>query len=317
MSRLAARYSSPSQPEFDSLTLAFESAFKERSLPLPGPPVTRAVDMTATTQVSTEYAQEIKDELAKAAALPDVHARDSAYQTLALKAAANGDIGRAEEIAAKISDEDVRRFISVQLYGPSVKKATGESDWALAQNLAAKIADPLTRALAFDYIAQAMLTAKASKQDVIDLYNAVLAKLYNEFVTERVVKATLVLAKSLYGIDREQGREAVRSFAYVLNKLNNKVETIEESPVEASLNTWMRQSGYGLKPDEILNLPDMVTATFEELAAHDVDAALGISLKINHRGMYALSQLAISNALLKQSERKSVAAEPRKPLHQP
>jgi hypothetical protein len=314
LSRLAARYASPSQLEFDSLNLAFENAFKERSLPLPGPPVTRTVNMTTATQVSTDYAQEIKDEVARVAAIPDTYARNSAYQPLVLKAAANGDIGLAEEIAAKISDDALRRFISVQIYGPVIKKAISEADWSRAQTLAAKIADPLTRALAFDSIAQAMLTAKVNSQEVSDLYNAVIAKLYNEFATERTVKAILILAGSLSHVDREQGREAVKTFAYALNRLSNKDEVIEESPLEASLSTWMRRGNNALSPDEALNLPDLVTATFEEMASHDVDAALGVSLRINHHGLYAMSQLAVSKVLLKQSEKKAVAAESRKSL---
>ena len=58
-----------------------------------------------------------------------------------------------------------------------------------------------------------MLTGKANRPAVIDLYNAALAKLYGDFASERVVKAILLLAKSLYDVDREQGQEAIKSFA--------------------------------------------------------------------------------------------------------
>jgi hypothetical protein len=288
-------------PEFESLIYSFEAIFSQRSLPISGPPGSKMLDVSIIEPARTGDTRNIADALSKIALIRDTEGRDKEYQKLAVKAAVNADARLAEEIMSKISNETVRHDTSSQIYSPLVKKACGESDWSQAQSYAAKILDPLGRALAFDAIAKAMSRTKADKGAIVDTYATALLTLGNEFSTERVAKATLVLARALYRLDPERGLEGIKSFAYVLNKLGIREESLGESAIEPPAAIWVEYTNASLSADEILNLADLVTSSFEEVARHKVDSALSVALGINNWGVYSLAQLAVSKVLLEEA----------------
>ncbi len=308
MRRLAAADFPHWQQEFDNISFVIEELFRERSLSLPGSPRKITVDLSRTSPARPGDTQEITDAAAQVEAVRDPKAIDKEYRNLAVQAAIKADVGLAEKLLSKISDEKLRRETTVSVYSPLVRQALGESDWSQAQKQALKIADPLGRTLAFETIARAMSGSNVKKALVIEIYNTAMAELERDDRTDRVAKAFLLLARSLYPLDMERGLEAVRSCIYVLNRLDEGEEPLQESEIGSALEIWVRRPEPTLKPDEILDLTNLVTNAFEDLARRDVEVALWIAWELRDRGMYSLAQLAISKVLLEEAKKPSDGA---------
>lgn len=286
------------EAEFGSIASVFEAAFAARSLASPGPAAVKTLSVQTTLPAKSGDTSGITEALRKVAQLADPGARDRQYQKLAVEAAFSADAGLAEEIMSKIDSEPARLETTALVYNPLVKKAINESDWSQAQKQASKIRQPLARTLAYDGIAQAMLKAKQDKQTVIGVYTEAETQLDREAPAATVAKAYLMLSKPLYGLDRDRALDAVKSCAYVLNKLDIKDEPLEESGIASSVAAWVRFTDPSLSADEILNLPDLIAAAFEDLARRNSDDALSVAEAIRNEGVYSMAQLAISKVLL-------------------
>ena len=64
---------------------------------------------------------------------------------------------------------------------------------------------------------------------------------------------------------------------------------------------WIQYSDPSFNADEVLNLAELVTTTFAQIAERNTQNALEVTAWINHRGMYALAQLAVIKVLLKKA----------------
>ncbi|HKA18130.1 MAG TPA: hypothetical protein VKN18_07415, partial [Blastocatellia bacterium] len=196
MSELAANKSPAWQQVFDSAVSSFERLFTERSLPVPETPGRRMIDMSTMSPAAAANTQAISDALPRVAAMQDSNKRDREYQQLAAKAAANDDLSLANYILSKINDEQIKRGTTVPVYGPLVRKAIDQSDWSIAQKHAANITDPLSRTIVLDGIGQAMSKSREDKSLLINLYNGALSQLENEWSTEGVAKAFLIVSRA-------------------------------------------------------------------------------------------------------------------------
>jgi hypothetical protein len=217
----------------------------------------------------------------------------------------------AEEILSKIDNEAVRIETTALVYNPLVKKANSESDWSRAREYASKIREPLARTMALVSTADAMSKSKQDKETVAGVYDEASAQLAKEFATERVVKAYLLVARPLFTSDKQRALDAVTSAIYTLNKLAIKDDPVEESPAGPSARAWVRFTDPSLSEDEILNLPDLCAATFQDLARRDSEEALGIAESFRNEGLYSLAQLAVARVLFE--EAKTPDSKHRKP----
>ena len=312
---LAATHYSSEQAEFANIVSTIEAMFTQRSLAVPGPPVVKIVDPSAMNQVRPGDSMEIASALSRVDAINNTKARDKEYRQLAVKAGLKTDLSLAESIVSKIEDDAIRRDTITQLYKPLVLKAIEESTWSYAQTLTLKVQDPLVRTLLFDRIAQAMARAHEDRSLVMDVYRLATTTLDHEDATQPVAKAFLILAKSLWPVDREAGVDAVNSAIAVLNKISRRGEMFEEPSLREAVNSLVNPPNYVLDADDILVLPEMLGDVFREMAKRDANKSVMIADGLAHRGLYSVAHLAISKTLL-EAIRSPESARPRptKPL---
>ncbi|MFY9558272.1 MAG: hypothetical protein WAV47_26470 [Blastocatellia bacterium] len=310
MAREAGRESPYWKQEFDSISLRIATLFKERSLAFPIPPERIAMDMGSLNAASSGNTQETRDSLSRVATMSDPKARNREYQKLAVNAALSADRILAEEIMSKISNDDMRLETATMIYSPLIRAAINDGAWNSAQQLAALIPDPLARTLVFARITQEMAKGGQDKSAVLDAYSLALHKLYRDDPTDRVAKAFLLIAKPLLELDRDRGIDAIRSSAQTVSKISSAEQPLQESAIGSAASTWLRYSDRALSADEVLNLPELVTTTFSEIAGRDAENARDIASWVNHRGMYSLAQLAIIKVLLKEANQPTGDKKP-------
>lgn len=298
MSQVAAASYPQWQVEFDKLIQAFEAILRDRSLSIPGPPPRKLLSVSTMLEVEQGDAQEITSAIPRIGAITNPRDRDKQYQRLAARAGANADMVLAEEILSKIEDGEIRGQTSVMLYSPLVREAIAESNWAQAQKQAINMIEPLGRTLALDSIAQAMNRTVKDKTLIKDVYDLAMARLQREAPSDKVVKGFLILSRSLYQIDAERGLEAIKLSVWALNKLADKDDLLKESPAGSAVAAWVRTPNHLLQADEVLDLSDMVTTAFKDLAKRNADDALSVAAGLSHRGLCSLAQLAIAEYLL-------------------
>lgn len=303
VSYLAQRYSPDWQAAFDEMGLALARVFKERDYALAPGPRTINVDVSTVGPATPSGTWEVSDALRETEKISNPAARDNEYSKLAIEAARRGDTILAEQIMARISGETLQSDTSVAVYQPLAQKAIEDSSWPEAQGLASRIKDPLGRALAFDRIGAAMSAGRAEKRIRIENYGTALASLYRENPTERVAKASLFIARRLYELDSEQGVGAMRHCVSVLNRLAYRDPALEESEIGKLVGMYVPRTEPALNPEELLNLADLLSSAFRQVAVRDAEAALSIALGLAHRGMYSFAQLAVAGALLEEAKR--------------
>lgn len=301
MARVAGRDSTYWKQQFDSISVTIATLFKERSLPFPIPPDRISIDTVSLNAASAGNTQEIRDALLRVGSIKDSKARNREYQKLAVSAATSADKVLAEEIMSRITDDGMRLETSTLVYSPLIRSAIADSTWNQAQQLASLIQDPLARTLVFGRIAQEMAKSGEDKFAIIDAYSMALAKLYRDDPTDRVAKSYLLLAKPLLELDRDRGIGAIRSSSDTMSRISTTEAPVQESVVGTAASTWLRYSDRALLADEVLNLPELVTTTFSEVAGRDPENALDLATWVNHRGMHSLAQLAIIKVLLKEA----------------
>jgi hypothetical protein len=288
--------------EFGEIISVLEEAFTARSLPLPAQPRIMAIDTSSMQSATPGSTLGIEEKAQRVEVVKASQVRDREYQRLAISAALKADGRLAEEFLSKIENEEARRKTTLKVYGPLVRKALGESDWAQAQKYAFKIADPLGRTLVLDRVAGTMSQAGADKQLVKDVYSAAASQLHRDRATEDVVKAFLLLARSLSGRDADEGHEAVNSAIYVINKLTRGGVMPGESEAGYEFSSWISLPST-LSPDDVLDLTEMIGPLFKEIAKRDADDAQSLAFGISHHGLHSLAQLAIASCLLEESGR--------------
>jgi len=293
------------QLEFQDIAYALETMFNERSIPIPGAPRRRMLDVSSLLPATPGDTQEIAAALPRVGTIKDSQARDREYQKLAAKAALNADVGLAGDILSEISDEEIRRETTLTIYSPLVRKAIAEADWLQAQKQAFNILDPLGRTLVLDSIAQAMSRSGEDKLLVMNIYRAAMAQLQREWATEQVAKAFLIVASSLSPLDPEVSLDATKSAVLVLNKVAIKDESMRESVMGSTLVAWVRLPNYSLRPDEVLDIAELIGIAFKEMAKRDIDTALLVADGLAHEGFHSLARLAISKVLLEGANRLS------------
>jgi hypothetical protein len=289
------------QSEFLSTASAFEKMLIDRSATVPPEPRRRMIDVSLLLPATPGDTQEIESALPQVARIPDSQSRDSEYRKLAERAASKANVGLANEILSKISDDAMRQATTVTVYSPLVRKALADSNWSEAQKHAANILDPLGRTLAIDAIAQAMLRSGEEKLAVISLYRFAFDQLVRDWRTEQVAKALLIVAKSLYPLDSEAGIAATKSAVFVLNRLTTDDGGTQEATIGPAVTSWLSISNHSLRADEVLDTSELLGAVLRETAKHDLETALLASNELSHRGLSALARLAISKLLLEQA----------------
>ena len=295
MTAVAANQGGNWSTEFNNLLRAFEEIYSQRSLSLPQAPAVKVVDISKQT-AQTEDTSSLTEEMARLAAARESAARDRSLQRLASDAASRADVALAEESMSKITDEQIRRETTVAVYNPLLRKEIAESNWTRAQRYAGAMADPLGLALAFDRIGQAMIRAREDKASVKTVYGTALFHLNRTDPSEKVVKGLLILAKSLSAIDEKESNEVLRTAISGFNKAA-AAESLEESSLTPALRNLIPAS-YSFAPDEAIDLTNMFTSAFREIAKKDVDEAMFIADGLQHAGMRSLLYLAVSKALL-------------------
>jgi hypothetical protein len=306
MDREAGRDSPYWKQQFDGIRSSILMLFKELSLPLPNPPGRVSLDVSALLAASEGDTTDIRDALFRVRETRDASARDREYQKLAVSAATRADKGLAEEIMSMINDDRVRFETATMVYSPLIRAAIKNSQWGPAQELASLIRDPLARSLVFIGIAEGMTKAGADRLSVTDAYSFALRKFYRDDPTDRLAKAYLLIAGPLLELDRDRGIEAIRSSMHTVDTASTGKQPLEESTIGSATSVWVRYRDTALNADEVLNLPELLTATFTQVAERDTDGALEIASWIKHRGMYSLAELAVVKVLLKQASNHSV-----------
>lgn len=316
MSYLAQRHSPHWQSAFDDIGLALAVVLKERGFLLPSPPRTIEIDPSTAGPARPAGTWEVSDALHETEKINDPKARDDEYSKLAIDAARRGDAVLAEEIMAKIRDERLQRDTSVAVYQPLAQKAIEESSWSEAQRLVSRITDPLGRMIAFERIGRAMSAGQAEKTTRIENYDMALASLYRDDPTERVAKASLFIAALLYELDSDLGVGAMKYCVSVLNRLAYRDPALEESEIGNLVSMYVSLTVPTLNADEVLNLADLLSRAFKQVATRDAEAALSIALGLAHGGMYSFAQLAVAGALLEDTAKprdKALPSRSRRP----
>ncbi|MEW6128601.1 MAG: hypothetical protein AB1757_16295 [Acidobacteriota bacterium] len=290
-----------------NLTVRFK-----RALAQPAPRKNITVDMSVLNSAAEVDTQDIRDEIPRVESMNDVQARDREYQQLATKAAYKADARLAEELMAKITDDEIRKETTLKVYSPLVRKAMDDKNWLLARAYAFKVSDPLGRTLILDTLMQRMAKAGEEKNRIREIYVATLNQLASDEPTDKVAKAFLLIARGQLAIDAELKREAINSAVSVLNGLAKKDEKFAESSIGGVIGTWIRYPEYSYRPDEVLALTDMTAQVFKELAKENPDTAYEISVGITHTGLRALSHLAISKGLMETLAMQPPARQPKK-----
>jgi hypothetical protein len=299
MARQARSFSAYWQQEFENTSLAIERLFSDLSLALPIPPDKIVIDTSQSFSPAIPgVTQDIRDALAKVGLMGSQDARNREYQRLAGSAARSADKSLAEEIMSRISDDAMRHETTTLVYSPLVRTAINDSAWGQAQQLASSIQDPLARTLVFCRIAQEMTKAGQHKSSIIDAYSMASGKLYRDEPTDRVAKSYLLIARPLLDLDRDRGVDAIRTCATLVSNLSTAEQPLQESAIGGAASMWIRYSNPSFNADEVLNLAELVTTTFAQIAGRDTQNALEVTAWINHRGMYALAQLAVVKVLL-------------------
>jgi hypothetical protein len=148
-----------------------------------------------------------------------------------------------------------------------------------------------------------MLQAKEDKLAVIQVFSAALAKLEGE-VSENAVKAYLILAGSLLPVDQERAVAAANSAVGVLNQLTKKSVAFGETKSSGLYGAWSFKGGMPGRPDDALDLAEMVTV-FGEIAKQEPTGAQSAVNGLTHAGLRALAQLAVCKAMLDQPSVKT------------
>lgn len=297
MTQLAATYSPRWQQEFDNIIFALQIMFNERSLPVPNPYPRRMIDVSSLNAAASGDTQEISDLLRQVSTLPNARQRDKEYQKLASQAAFKADISLAEHIASRIGDDNMRQETTLMIYGPLVRKAISESDWAQAQKLALNILDPLGRTVVLDSLAKAVSHSAAEKSLVKDIYQVALIRLERETRSEKVAKAFFLVTRALLPADLEEGFEALKSSISALNKLPIGAE----SPgLSSTLATWVSLPNPTLQAEDVLDLTDLIGSTFKEAAKRNTQKTLLAVDGLADRAFYSMARLAIVKSLLEE-----------------
>ena len=296
------------QHEFAGIATSFESILNERSLPLPGPPRRVLLDTSTAQSAEPGDTGDIGEAIAKAESINDAKARDAEYQRLAARAALRVDVSLAEYILSKITDDNLRDLATVSVYGPLIRKAINDSDWVHAQRYALYVQEPLARTLALERVAQGMSRSGEDRVSVMAIYSVASARLDREPPSEQVAKCFLVLAKSLYPSESERGLELIRSCISVLNRLGNLDGVLGKSAVPSGAAAWVSLPNFSTNPEEVLDLPELVAATFKYLAKRDPSDAFQVALGLYNLGLRSLAQLAISRELFDQGTSSETAA---------
>ncbi len=254
--------------------------------------------------------QEISDVISKVDAIKDPVARDKEYQKLAVKASLKENLWLAEDIISKITTDEIRQETTFKVYSPFIRKAISESDWSLSEKYALKVEDPLGRTLAFDRMAQAMARSDKDKLDkdklsIKRIYNVALTRLERNSPTEAVVKAFLIVARSLYPLDPIEGVRAINSAVSVLDELTKSGGELGEASLRSELHLWVRLPNSYAFVEEAIDTIDMFGTALKEIAKRDVKEALIIAIGFTHPGLEALAHLAISKALLEEAKKPS------------
>lgn len=288
------------QSYYVNLTAEFEAQFKARSLDIPGQPPKRMMDVSMLSSAASADTQGIRDQLRNVGSMRNAELKNRQYQKLAANAALGGDMSLAIEIMSMIDDEEIRREATLLVYGPFVRKALEEADWARAQNLALNVSTPLGRTLVFDRIAQRMSSAAKEKDSVKEVYLAAVKRLEKESSTEEVAKGLLIVARALLPLDQQAGIDTIKSAAFVINRMPIKSESFGKSISASPIALWVQMPNYSLRVDEVLETTDMLETVFKETAKRDVEAALALTDDLTHSGFRSLARLAVAEVLFDQ-----------------
>lgn len=296
------------QVEFEKVASEYEALLAARSLRDPGNAHVRSVDISNSVAAEGET-KEVAEAASRAGNIGDSMARDGEYKRLAVEASLKANLVLAESLLSKIEDEDLRRKATTSVYGPLVRKAWAEENWAQAKNYAFKITDPLGRSLVVDATAMNMLRVSGDKQAVKELYEAAMSQLQKDRPTQNVAISFFMLASSLLPINQEMGFSAFGWAVHVLNKTMETRPFSWESDSGGELETWVRMPTVMLKPAEALEVTEIIGPLFKEIGLRNPDEAQALALRFSNRGLSLLAQLGVVRAALENSAKSRSATK--------
>jgi len=289
------------QTEFDNIVSAYQTLFKDRSMPAPNPPRAVTIDSSTLTGIATGNTEEVQEKLQQVKLIANSPKRDEEYRKLAINAALREDSSLAESLLSKIENQRIRQETNFKVYSTLVRKELNSQNWAQARTYCFKITDPLARTVIVNLIGKSMSRFRENKSGVSDLYSEALAQLYREVASESLAKAYLILAKSLSSGDVKASVEAINSAIFVMNKLSVENLLLGESnysdfgPYLELLPTVM--------PEEALDLTEIIGPLFNEMARRDPEDAQITAYGITHSGLRSLALLGIVRGLLEAPEK--------------
>jgi hypothetical protein len=203
----------------------------------------------------------------------------------------NGDLSLAEQILARIGNEELRRKTSTAVFGPFVRRAAGDGEFEQAKLYALRIGDSLGRTMVVDWVGRAIQKRSQNKAPIKEFYDAAVMLLERDERTEDVVRGLFILSLSALEIDQETAFAATRAAMNVLNRLRLIRPFSRGSDVTGNLGAWISESSDMLRPGETLDLSELIGAVFQKLAKRNLEEAMVLSLGISQPGLSSLARL--------------------------
>lgn len=305
--RAAAKATPRLQPEFERIASDMQELLKSLAVPLPTSLPPQKIDMPQTT-ATPGNTNEVRDAATPTDNIAGVEVRDQKYKKLAIDAALKADVKLAEDMLWRISNEELRRETTLEVYSPLVRKAFEDADWGEVEQLALKIAEPLGRTLILNELGQRMQQAKKNKALILEVYQADMACLEKDKPTVNVAKAWLLLLPSLFKLDPENSYGVVSQVIPPVNKLAGGEDlfkdpefNLTEPKFSLTLSNWVGHRNVVLTAGEVVYLPELLSKAFGEMARQDEDRALKVTVELVP-SLRPLAQLAVSREMLEQAK---------------
>ena len=297
------------ETEFSGIESEFGALESRRADTRPAP-ITKRLERPNVMASAGENTLELREEAKRVESLTGPENRDPEYAKLAAAAALKGDLSLSEALLSSIDNETVRRKASFSVYGPFVRRAAGDDDWEQAKTLALKVSHSLGRSLIVDWLGRSMAKVPKFKEDTKVFYEAGVAAAQRDSPTLEASAGLLVLAKSLLPVDKQSGLAAIRAAVFSLNRVPPTRPFSHTMDIPAETGSWMGQPSAMLRASDLLDVSELLSATFQELAKLDASEAQNLTAGLWNRAFSATAQLGVAKQMLE--EAKDLKTRPKK-----
>ena len=246
-----------------------------------------------------EGVDRIKDLLEKAEKTSDPARRDLLHQEAALEAGRIGDLGRALEIAEKISDKDFRQQVKDWIYFNAATRALNEQELEKARNYAIEIKAPDQCAYLFCVMARAALKAK-DKGRASDFLTEAEQRAEKADNSPEKVRALMSIANLFASFDLPRALESMA----IAVRVANRVPSYSPEPGRM-LRTLGNAAGQRHDLVQSVESVDLGTG-MAALAAVDFDGALLLAQSLDNKALKLTAVVAVAASVLnKKAETKA------------